>query len=146
MIYIRKILSFLLAILFISFLFFFSTHYRIYTVMSGSMEPAISTGSMVVVDLRERKPEVSDIITFQKGTSRITHRIMEISEDGITTKGDANAAEDFSRVQENQIIGTVRLSIPLIGYLIAAGRHPISLCLLAIFILIFLRKGFVYEK
>jgi signal peptidase I len=75
-------------------------NYEVKIVKSGSMEPAIHTGSVVVV-----KPEASykqgDVITFGKDTKTqvpTTHRIVDTQvKSGIMhyiTKGDANNAPD----------------------------------------------------
>lgn len=86
--------------------------YRLYYVTTGSMEPTIPTGSLIVVKSQEEY-QVGDIITFYSNDSAIyglpnTHRIMEIStEDGISyrTKGDANASVDVLWTAEGDVIG-----------------------------------------
>ena len=78
--------------------------YQIYTVISGSMEPAIPTGSLVYV--RNTAPsgiEKGDVIAFYgslENGSIITHRV--VSNNSVSgefvTKGDANAKEDMEPV------------------------------------------------
>ena len=94
-----------------------------FTVISGSMEPAIPVGSLVYVketdaeDLKE-----GDVIAFYgtdlKSDTIITHRIVSIDlgEDEITTKGDANEAQDFDPVSASNVIGVVKMHIPVLGY------------------------------
>ena len=65
-----------------------------YVVLSGSMEPEIPTGSVVVVDGRKKEWNPGDVITYRRGNMVVTHRIVEKSEEGYCTKGDANAEED----------------------------------------------------
>ena len=48
------------------------------------------------------------------------------------TKGDANNAEDSSRVTESKVVGKVLASIPYAGYLLAAAKEPIGFLLLVI--------------
>ncbi|MEI8061389.1 MAG: signal peptidase I [Candidatus Berkelbacteria bacterium] len=104
----------------------FKNNYKLLAVTSGSMEPAISVGSLAVV-----KPvgeyKVGDIITFKSiGASSdkesTTHRIQSITEKSgskiYLTKGDANTAVDVRTVSENQIVGKYRFSIALLGYLL----------------------------
>ena len=90
--------------------------YQFKTVLSGSMEPNISVGSLVVVKkavLKELK--VDDIISFSANGQVITHRIIFIENTGdIITKGDANNYEDG--IYEKEIIGKVLVSIPKVGY------------------------------
>lgn len=56
-------------------------HYHVYTVISGSMEPAIPTGSLVYIKEMEPKDvQVDDVIAFygtKDAASIITHRVVE---------------------------------------------------------------------
>jgi len=100
-------------------------NYRFYSVMSGSMAPAIKTGSVVLV-----KPfpnyNAGDIITFKGQTSdkekTTTHRIKSTETYGdskiYTTAGDANDTIDSIVVTDDIIIGKIRLAIPYLGYLL----------------------------
>ncbi|MCL5091068.1 MAG: signal peptidase I, partial [Patescibacteria group bacterium] len=106
---------------------------KFYTVQSGSMAPAISTGSLVVVkpfnDYKER-----DIITFKSEKDRnnqhplytVTHRIKEISprENDIyyVTQGDANNSSDLDLTKKDLVLGRVILSIPLLGYPVSFAK------------------------
>ena len=84
---------------FLSFLFlaagwYLMQYFCAYVVLSGSMEPEIPTGSVVVVDGRKKEWNPGDVITYRRGNMVVTHRIVEKSEEGYCTKGDANAEED----------------------------------------------------
>ena len=82
-----------------------------YVVLSGSMEPTIMTGSIAYVD-----PKVGDIITFTfDDGSTTTHRVYSRDGDSISTKGDANETID-APIDVKQVVGTVRFSIPKLGY------------------------------
>lgn len=80
--------------------------YQVLPVLTGSMEPAIPTGSVaVVVPIRADEIVVGDIVTFHHPNdprSYVTHRVLAIEDDGVTrtleTKGDANAVPDAWRV------------------------------------------------
>ena len=95
--------------------------YQIYTVVSGSMEPAIPTGSLVYVKAVEpEKVEVNDVIAFYGGRDTnaiITHRVVEnrIGEEQFVTKGDANRTEDMNPVSYWNFIGRVVVSVPALG-------------------------------
>jgi len=95
------------------------------TVLTGSMEPTIPTGSQVVVapvpDVETL--EVGDVITvmpFPDDSTLVTHRIVGRTDtaDGpsFTTQGDANDVVDAWEVTETQIRGEVRYWVPLAGY------------------------------
>lgn len=95
--------------------------FHIYTVVSGSMEPAIPVGSLLYIqNARPEEMEENDVIAFCGGKdagSIITHRVVEnrtlMGE--FITKGDANAKEDLSPVPYSDFIGVVRISIPKAG-------------------------------
>ena len=126
------------AVLMIVTLFPITGNYKIKIVMSGSMEPAIHTGSIIVI-----KPEapykIDDVITFGKDTKKdvpTTHRIAEMRvEEGkyiYRTKGDANKTEDMSEVPENTVIGKVLFSIPFFGFILDFAKKPMGFLLLVV--------------
>jgi signal peptidase len=103
-------------------------------VFSGSMEPAIPVGGMVVIkpvnleNLRE-----GDIICFRFSESTsVTHRIINVTDEGFKTKGDANEDPDQGIVEKENVIGKVIFIIPFIGYLGYFVRTPIGFILLVI--------------
>jgi len=68
--------------------------YSILRVVSGSMEPEINIGDYVVIKKTDNY-KVGEIITFtDQNNTIVTHRIVKINNDTITTKGDANNTED----------------------------------------------------
>lgn len=126
------------AVLMIVSIFPVAGNYKIMIVRSGSMEPAIRTGSVVFVKSAE-KYRIGDIITFnatnKKGTT-ITHRIAEMRvETGnpiYITKGDANNSPDSREIRPREIIGKVLLDIPYIGYVVAVVQKPTGFMLIII--------------
>lgn len=99
-------------------------------VKSGSMEPAIQTGSIVV--LRPAASyAVGDIITFGEDSKlRVptTHRIVAIEGEGsamqFRTKGDANEEADPQLVPRASVLGKVYGWVPYAGYVIDFARTP----------------------
>lgn len=95
--------------------------YDIYTVVSGSMEPAIPTGSLVYIeDAQPEDIEEGDVIAFygaRDSAAVITHRVVENNTlmGQFTTKGDANEKADVNPVDYDNFIGKVVLSIPWLG-------------------------------
>lgn len=86
-------------------------------VMSGSMEPAYHTGSVLVVDKNQKKEvQIGDTIAFETGDTYIAHRIVRKEKQGYVTKGDANAAIDPWIISANNVKGKVIMSIPFLGY------------------------------
>jgi len=99
------------------------------TVLSGSMEPTVPTGSQVVVEPIEGEDDaarlgVGDVVTFMPrpdDPTLVTHRIVAVSYDGagdlaFTTRGDANAAPDEGEITHVQLRGLVRYHVPYAGY------------------------------
>ena len=95
-----------------------------YTVLTGSMEPALAPGALVVVKpVPTSELRAGDVITFQPYSgdpSVVTHRITGIYYDmsgqqRIYTQGDANnVADDWALVPE-QVRGKLRYSVPQLG-------------------------------
>ena len=95
--------------------------YQMYTVISGSMEPALPVGSLVYVKYQEPESiKKKDIIAFygsNESSSIITHRVVynkKLSGEFVT-KGDANKEKDMNPISYNQYMGKVVLMIPVIG-------------------------------
>lgn len=111
---------------------------RPYVVLSGSMEPSVPTGSVVVVQPSTSGYSVGEVITFSQksGKDAVTHRINTIDNtDGAisyTTKGDANNQVDNSTVAKDQVVGKVIWTIPYLGYGIEYAKKPYGFILLVI--------------
>lgn len=113
-------------------------NYQIKIVKSGSMEPSIKTGSIVVIK-PEAQYKIGDVVTFGKDTKidiPTTHRIVSNrAVDGVimfTTKGDANNATDPAEIRQSDIHGKVLFDVPYFGYLIDFARKPIGFAVLII--------------
>lgn len=98
---------------------------KLYAVLSGSMEPSIPIGSLIVVrNVDTDRLMTKDVITFNHLDSGkiITHRIIKITENGneryFTTRGDANDTNDFESVKYVNVIGKVVFTIPFVGSVI----------------------------
>ena len=107
------------------------TPYEALVVRSGSMEPVITTGGIVVVDRDARSPVVGAIASFREPDGAIvTHRIVAIDPQGIVTRGDANRDGDPARRTAASMYGTVVVALPLAGYLIHTLQQPAAFLLL----------------
>ena len=90
--------------------------FKPFIVLSGSMEPTIKIGDIAIIkNVRKEDLKNGDIIAFRKGTSVITHRIVEVNEDEYITKGDNNNTEDRFPVQYKDIEGVFIKRIPKLG-------------------------------
>ena len=92
--------------------------YSMFRVVTGSMEPTIHTGAILL----NKKTDISnieagDIVCYQTKVAEIynsivTHRVTAVEKDGfgsiyLETKGDANLASDFYYVDSSNLIGKV---------------------------------------
>lgn len=92
-------------------------------VVSGSMSGSIEVDDLVITSAQDNY-NVGDIIMFYSGSSVVTHRIVELSENSCITRGDANNAPDLEAVDPENIIGKVIFVIPKIGLLIGFLQTP----------------------
>lgn len=106
---------------------------QVFTVLSGSMEPAYHTGALIYVkqvDTTQIQP--GQVITFLLDEDTVvTHRVVEVVPDvedpsvvRYRTKGDANNAPDGGLVHYRNVIGTPVFTIPYLGYVANYIQHP----------------------
>lgn len=99
-----------------------------YIVESGSMEPALPTGSAIWIDtIKLSEISEGDVITFEAaGLPRTTHRVIEVRGEGdglfFKTKGDANEDADTFNVYPGEVVGIVEFSVPYIGSILALAK------------------------
>lgn len=87
---------------------FFPFGYRPVVILSGSMEPALRTGGVVVVK-QTKDVEEKDIIFFiAEERTPVIHRYIDTDEDGrMITKGDNNPKEDLEHITSEQVQGKI---------------------------------------
>jgi signal peptidase len=97
-----------------------------FVILSGSMEPTVSPGDVVIVDA-SAPIAVGDVITFDDGnTVTTTHRVVGIEDGQYITQGDANQYVDTERVAPGDVLGRVTLTIPLVGHVILWVNTPVG--------------------
>ncbi|WP_340100082.1 signal peptidase I [Salinibaculum salinum] len=123
-----------------------------YVVLSGSMEPNIGTGDVIITDgVEPDRIESGDVITYRRSgdTRPTTHRVIEVvdREDGLAfrTQGDANEDPDQQLVPSEEVEGTVMtvggylFVIPFLGYVITfASSQTGIIALLVVPLLLFI--------
>ena len=92
-------------------------------VLTDSMYPDIKSGDLIIcktIDAEEVR--TGDVISFfdpaGSGTSIVTHRVVEVKNDGglsFTTKGDANNVADEMPVPAEKLVGVYKTRIPGAG-------------------------------
>lgn len=95
-------------------------------VLSGSMEPAVSAGDVIIIH-RQKSYETGDVITYRDGGTLTTHRIVAENDEGFQTRGDANNIADDSLVPPDRIMGRVVFVIPAAGNILLFLRTPAGL-------------------
>lgn len=125
-------------------------------VLSGSMEPTLSTGDLLII-AKQDSYQVDDVVVFQANRMAVVHRIVELyekpvqGEDGeeiqqmAITQGDANNTPD-DPIQVSQIKGTVVFRLPIVGYLINMIKTPIGTILILALAIFLLERSFHKER
>ncbi len=113
-------------------------------VLSGSMEPELSVNDVIIVH-EDDSYKIGDIVVYQKGSELIVHRIIDIKDEMITTKGDANNTADEPMSKKN-IKGTVVLTIPFLGVIVNFLKSTVGIILLVIGAFLFIEMSFRRKK
>ena len=120
--------------------------WRVDTVFSGSMEPELKVGAVVItrpVDAEEIK--TGDILTFYSPLSEqlTSHRVIAVEQGSslhFSTKGDANEDADPFTLPPENVVGKVCFHIPYLGYVAQFVKTPLgfllTLCLPGLIIIV----------
>lgn len=116
--------------------------FRPVVVISGSMEPAIMTGSLIVGHkVAASKVTVGDVVTVPRPMGGlVTHRVVSTetanNATSLVLKGDANETADVQPYSVEQLYVVVG-SVPKLGAVVESLRTPKGFMLLASFWLLF---------
>ncbi len=94
--------------------------YETFDIISGSMEPELPVGSLILVkSIDPYEVEEGDIIAFYSNGAVVAHRVVKNNtmEGKFITKGDANAEKDINDPVYSQLIGRVERHYPYFGVL-----------------------------
>lgn len=113
---------------------------RPYTVLTGSMEPTISAGDVVIDErISPLRARVGDVVTFrdpEDQSRQLTHRVKRIRRAGshlwFVTQGDANNTVERWRIAADGSLGRVLYTVPWVGHVAVLTRTPLGLALLVI--------------
>jgi len=102
--------------------------YRSFVVLSGSMQPTINVGS-IVLTVKSPTYAVGDIVAFENSLKQVvTHRIVDKATVSKGTfyelQGDANNTPDNDPVAEKSVIGKSIFVVPYLGNLIQVLKTP----------------------
>jgi signal peptidase len=117
--------------------------YRPLSVRSGSMEPALPTGSVILThNVAPADVKVGDVITFRSAPSAqgaqslpyVTHRVVAVTQQAgrlsFVTQGDANNVSDRVPVPAESLAGRVVLVLPYAGTLADFAHSALGIVLL----------------
>ncbi len=106
--------------------------YALLEVVSGSMEPTIDVGDIIIIKTNNQEYKRDDIVTFYDvNGSFVTHRLVKINGDKMVTKGDANDSED-EEMETKNIVGKMVFKLNGAGKLIASLKNPFVMLLIMI--------------
>jgi signal peptidase I len=107
-------------------------------VVSDSMKPEFQRGDLVLTQSLFKDPHVGDIITFKARDVQyaVTHRVVNVKDDIVTTKGDNNPLADDYGTTKGDVLGKA----------IVIDSHPVAIPSVgSYFILDFSREGKLYK-
>ena len=92
-------------------------------VLTGSMEPSISPGDIIITTpITRKEPKIGDVIAYQakrfngENVAVFSHRIISGDiQNGFVVKGDANKTPDNQKPKAPDILGVVLFVVPFLG-------------------------------
>ena len=118
--------------------------YGLANVLSGSMEPTFSKGTLLLVKETQDIQE-GDIVVYQSENELIVHRVIYQSGNEIITQGDANNVAD-EPFDKTQIKGKVIAWIPILGSVAAFLKTPAAVILILILAFVLIEGSFQAQK
>lgn len=104
-------------------------------VVTGSMEPEIETGELIVIKEID-KYKIGDIVTYvDQDNFLITHRIVDLKDKNMVTKGDNNNLLD-EEIALKSIKGKVIIHSKILGFFVLYLLKPLIFLYIIILILI----------
>ena len=113
-------------------------------VLSGSMEPELSVGDLILIAQREQY-EVGDVVVYRDGKSAVVHRLQSIDGDPAIAMGDANNVPDEPFATE-LIKGEVVVAIPLAGHLVNLIKTPVATVIILVLAVVLMERSFHRRK
>ena len=120
-----------------------------YVVLSGSMEPTIKTGSLCFINKKAKYSSIKekDIIAYKMtdGTL-VTHRVVSISKNKITTKGDNNEEVDYNPITKSNFVGKNIYWIPKLGFVVVAFQSTKGKIIIITCVVLLLVFGLFFDE
>lgn len=109
---------------------------KLLVVQSGSMEPTIKTGSVILIKKQDTYG-IGDVISFvEGGKDSTTHRVTKTAtinnKEVFSTKGDANQAGDREAISIDNVLGKTVFAVPYLGYIVAFTKTQMGFIFLIV--------------
>ena len=131
-------------------LFLLLSGLRLCVIQSGSMEPTIPTYSVCLVTTQVDYDDLSvgDIVVYtrQSDGQQIVHRVVDITDTGAITRGDANQTDDGVSVTPDTLYARYIAHIPCGGRIINAIRTPTGYAMIAAIVAILIAWNIIDDK
>lgn len=118
--------------------------YGLANVLSGSMEPTFSKGTLLLVK-DTQDVETGDIVVYQSQNELIVHRVVSITDNEIITQGDANNVAD-PPFDKTQIKGKVIAWIPFLGSVAALLKTPAAVIVILVLAFVLVEGSFRVQR
>ena len=123
---------------------------RLCVIQSGSMEPTIPTYSVCLVTTRVAYGDLSvgDVVVYTRRSDgqQIVHRIVDVTDTGAITRGDANQTDDGISVTPDNLYARYIAHIPCGGRIINAIRTPTGYAMIAAVVAILIAWNIIDDK
>ena len=123
---------------------------RLCVIQSGSMEPTIPTYSVCLVTTQVDYGDLSvgDIVVYTRPSDgqQIVHRIVDITDAGAVTRGDANQTDDGISVTPDNLYARYIAHIPCGGRIINAIRTPTGYAIIITIVAILIAWNIIEDK
>lgn len=113
-------------------------------VLTGSMEPTIHVNDVILVAEQPTYAE-NEIAVYQSGNILVVHRILEIADSMVTTKGDANNTPD-APIELSAVKGKVVGVIPGVGGIVKILKTPTATAIMLVGAVLLLEISFRKDK
>lgn len=111
--------------------------YTVLEVASGSMQPTIKVGDLIVINTKDKSYKKNDIVTFyDEDNNLVTHRIISINKNTMITKGDYNNTND-KETPTNKIIGKYVFKLNNMGKVLKILKNPLVTTIILIISFLF---------
>lgn len=123
---------------------------RLCVIQSGSMEPTIPTYSVCLVTTQVDYDDLSvgDIVVYTRRSDgqQIVHRIVDMTDTGAITRGDANQTDDGVSVTPDNLYAQYIAHIPCGGRIINAIRTPTGCAVIAAIVAVLIIWNMIDDK